>query len=76
MKIKVGMKVVCVENPNGIVNSDHGGKGAGWKLGYVFTVSNITGNSPKRILWKGYNGCGVYEDFVKPAEWRLRWDLK
>jgi hypothetical protein len=66
MKFKVGDKVKCIE-PRRLAGQhldDNEGKGAGWKLDYVFTIDRITTNleitqDEDSIAWPK-EGNGVY----------------
>ena len=75
---KEGDRVICVNNPNGIVDTDNEGRGSGWKLGLIFTIKSISDNSDhtRNILWDGYNHCGVYDDYVKYLKWKDRYESK
>jgi len=60
-KFKVGDEVECIEGA-----TSHSGPGSGWKLGYRFIVEKITFvDSGRPIYWKGLEGHGVYEDYLK-----------
>ena len=76
MKFKIGDKVVCVNNPDGKVTDDNKGRGSGWKLGMMFVIDHITnGQHSKHILWPT-DGGGIYDDFVRLASWKSRFEVK
>lgn len=60
-KFKIGDKLECIEN------SEKGIGGAGWQLGLVFTVVEVSGQYPP-IYWGALKGAGVYETHVKLYE--------
>lgn len=67
-EFKIGDEVICIENPNRKKKSDNNkGYGFGWQLGFKFRILCMNGNFP-RLLWKGLDGCGVYEDCVRLVE--------
>ena len=76
MKFKNGDKVICVNNPNELVTDDNKGRGSGWKLGKTFVIDHITdGQHSKHVLWPK-DGCGIYNDFVRLASWKSRFEVK
>ena len=76
-KYKKGDHLICVDNYSPIHDLallDHGGHGAGWKLGKTFEVAEITSVAVKGFIYwamSGYLDGGVYEDFlrIKNQDW-------
>ena len=68
-KVKVGDTVRCIKNPKGRNSAESTNEGGGWKEGYTFVISRVTdphdSNNGMRILWDGYSGCGVFDDYVE-----------
>jgi hypothetical protein len=61
--MKVGDKVRCIENPN----AKEGVKGAGWKLGLEFIITELS-NVGIPCYYGGKMGNGVYGDFLELVE--------
>lgn len=61
-KFKVGDRVRCIQ---GIKDHEPRGKsgGYGWQEGLIFVVDRESGG----IYWGGYDGNGVYEDWLELA---------
>ena len=64
----VGDTVRCIQG-----TTEHEGEGlyggVGWDEGMLFTIEHISGGEDSQILWSDteLNACGVYADWVEPA---------
>lgn len=61
-KFKKGDLLWCVEGPK------CGAKGAGWKLGNIFSVKDLERVGNTYLYWPEPTGNGVYEDFLQLVE--------
>ena len=71
-KFKLGDRVRCkiVTEEN-----DKTGRGAGYKEGFEFTITEITPALGIHIYWKGHKSNGVFEHALELAEeknWKRR----
>jgi len=60
-KFKIGDIVECIRNSTNLPTSDGG---CGWKEGFRFKITKITGTR-ESIYWKGSYNAGVFESYLK-----------
>ena len=61
-KFKIGDKVICVKQWR--PNPPYDRPGAGWKKGFIFTITSVSGGCENRefVYWyKGGRGLGIFE---------------